>query len=186
MAKKLKIKRRPSKNLTELTNMQLEFKRVKEQKKLLEKRENELKAKLDEYLTTLPKDRQGHRTFTTVDENGERIHLMKQARRKVQLNPERAMGMLRKRGFNDVIVEKEVIAAEVTDDQILDVLEKAAPEYLDIAEVVDEDALQTLIENGDITLDEFEKMCDIDESYAITFVSDKKYQEAQAQQEQEE
>lgn len=176
--RKKKIAEKPSYNLTEMTNTQLEFFKIKEQKKLLEKREAELKKRLDEFMqASIKPDKKGHYLFSTVDEKGNPIHLQKQARKKVQLNEERAKAFLLENGHDDVIVEKEFVAADVTQDQITEIIAKHATHFLDVKEAVDEVALEQLITEGTISLEEFESICDINVTYAMTFVDDKKLQQ---------
>jgi hypothetical protein len=161
-------------NKTEMENAQQELYTIKQQMKLMEKRESELKKRLDEYMQhALKPDRKGHYLFTVLNEKGERIHLQKQARRKVSLNEERAKAFLLENGFADAIVEKEVIAADVTQDQIIAEL---PAEYLDRAEVVDEAYLEQLISEEKITMDQFESICDINTTYAMTYIDDKRLQ----------
>lgn len=171
---------KPTFNKTEYENYQLELYRLKQQKSLIEKREKELKQRLDEYMTSiLTPDSKGHYTFTVVDESGNRIHLQKQARKSISLNEERAIEYLEERGLSHAIIEKDVIAEEVTEEQIIDVLMKHAPHFLDKKNVVDESSLEQLVQEGAIPMEDFEKLCDIKITYAMTFIDDKKMQQGE-------
>lgn len=183
---KRKKKEEPSFNKTEMENMQLEFFRVKEQAKLLKKREDELKKKLDEYMAKVFKpDTKGHYLFSTIDETGKKIHLQKQARKSIKLNEDRAKQYLSEHGFEHVIVSSPAVAPEVTQDQIIEVLEKHAPHLLAEEEKVDETALEQLVVNEEIPFDEFEQLCDINITYAMTFIDDKKLQQEEKQEGEE-
>jgi delta 1-pyrroline-5-carboxylate dehydrogenase len=173
----LKIKRKIkttedtySKTMAE--NDQQEFFNLKQQMKQLESRSNELKARLDKYMSkNLHPDKKGHFLFTVLNENGERIHLQKQARKKVSLNEERAKAYLLEKGFNDFMIQKEVIAKDVTQDQILAEL---PDHFKDVVEAVDEDYLTQLIGNEEISMEDFESICDINITYAMTYIADDK------------
>ena len=178
--KKKSTETKPTFNKTEYENHQLELYRLKQQKSLIEKREKELKQRLDEYMTNvLTPDSKGHYTFTVVDENGNRIHLQKQARKSISLNEERAAEYLEEHGLTQAIVEKDVIAEEVTEEQIIEVLMRHAPHFLDKKNVVDESSLEQLVQEGTIPMEDFEKLCDIKITYAMTFIDDKKMQQGE-------
>lgn len=180
MAKKIIIKKKPSYNLTEMQNTQLEFALIKEQKKQLEQREKELRGRLDEFMTaTLKPDSKGHYLFTTINEKGEKIHLQKQARKKINLDRERAIKYLKKNGYKALMYEDFVIAEEVTQDQIIEVLEKHAPEFLDKVVLVDEAGLEQAVLNEEIPMEDFESLCDIEISYAMAFVKDSLLEEGE-------
>jgi hypothetical protein len=165
-------------NKTEMTNLQLEFHRIKEQRKLLEKREKEVKGRLDEYMSkAFEPDSKGHYLFTTVDENGNNIHLQKQARKKISLNEDRAFAYLIENGLEEAIVEKEVIAEEVTQDQIIEVLLQHASHLVDKKTSVDESTLEQMVTSEKIPMSDFEELCDINITYAMTFIDDKKLQQ---------
>lgn len=173
MAKKIIKKKKPSYNLTEMQNKQQEFALLKENMKLMKKREDQLKAELDAFMTnTLETDAKGHRLFTVVNERGEKVHLQKQARKKVSLNTERAIEYLNKSGHTELVEVTTVIAEEVTQDQIIEVLDKKAKHLLDTKVVVDEVGLEQAVINEEIPMDEFESICDIELSYAMAFVKD--------------
>lgn len=179
MAKKILKKKveTPSYNKTEMENSQLELFRLKDQKKMLEKRENELKQRLGDYMAhSFKPDSKGHFLFTVLNEKGEKIHLQKQARKKITLNDERAISYLENKGLTDAIVEKQVVGADVTQDQIIEVLEKFAPHLLDKKIVVDEPTIEQMLGNEQIPMEDFEELCDINITYAMTFIDDKKLQ----------
>jgi delta 1-pyrroline-5-carboxylate dehydrogenase len=174
----VKIKRKKKEpvsfNKTEMENAQLEFYRLKEQKKLLDKREDELKKRLSEYMErAISPDSNGHYTFTTLNEKGEKVHLQRQARKKVVLNPERAIDYLASNGYEDAIVGDEVIASDVTQMQVLDVLAQHAPHLLEKVTKPDEVAVEQLVTSGTIPFSDFEQLCDITTTYAMSFVADK-------------
>jgi hypothetical protein len=181
--KRKKSEAKPSFNKTEMENLQLEFYRVKDQMKLLKKREDDLKKRLDGFMSaTLKPDQKGHYLFTVLDEKGNRIHLQKQARKSISLNDERAIPYLLEHGFADAVVEKEVIADDVTQDQIIEVIAEHATHFLDIKKQVDETAIEQLVLNEEIPMDEFESLCDIEVTYAMTFIDDKKLQQDKPQE----
>jgi hypothetical protein len=184
--KRKKSEAKPSYNKTEMENMQLEFYRVKDQMKLLKKREEDLKKRLDEFMSaTLKPDQKGHYLFTVLDEQGNRIHLQKQARKSISLNEERAIPYLEEHGLTQAVVIKEVVAEEVTQDQIIEVLIRHAPHLVVEKVAVDESALEQLVLNEEIPMDEFEGLCDINVTYAMTFIDDKKLQQDKPQEGEE-
>lgn len=173
MAKKIARKKKPSFNLTEMTNTQIEFHQIKEQRKMLEEREKQLKERLDKFLTaTITPDSKGHYLHTVIGKNGEKLHLQKQARKKITLNEEKALEYLEEHGHDDLIITKNVIAEEVTQDQVIEVLEKYAKHLLDEKTVVDEIGLEQAVLKEEIPMDEFEELCNIDITYAMAFVKD--------------
>lgn len=174
MGKKI-IRKKSKYNKTEMENAQLEFFRIKEQRKQLEKREAELKGVLDDYITNTAKpDSKGHYLFTTLNEKGEKIHLQKQSRRKITLNIERATKYLTDNGLKHLIYMKDIIPEDVAKEQIIEVLLQHAP-HLTTAELsVDESQLEQLVINEEIPVEEFEELCDINQTYAITFIRDDK------------
>lgn len=180
MAKKIvrkKVIQEPLFNKTEMDNSQLELYRVKQQMKQLEKREKELKGRLDEFMThTFTPDAKGHYMFSTVDENGNKIHLQKQARKKISMNQERALKYFHENNMLGVLEDKEVVAEEVTQDQVLEVLSKHAPHLLDRKTVINETAVEQSLTDGDLFMEDFEKLCDINITYAMTYIDDKKLQ----------
>jgi hypothetical protein len=184
--KRKKSEAKPSFNKTEMDNLQLEFYRVKDQMKMLKKREDELKKRLDDFMSaTLKPDQKGHYLFTVLDEQGNRIHLQKQARKSISLNEERAIPYLYDKGLSQAIVEKEVIAEEVTQDQVIEVLLKHAPHLVVEKVAVDESTLEQMVLNEHIPMDEFETLCDIKVTYAMTFIDDKKLQQETTQEGEE-
>lgn len=173
--KKLKVATKANKDVytkTQAENDQLEFYRLKEQRKMIDKREKELKERLDSYMSkALTPDKKGHFLFTVLDEEGNKIHLQKQARKKVVLNEEEALEFLRENGHDEAIIEKTVIAPEVTEDQIIDELPDS---YLDTKIVVDQSVLESLVKEEKISMDDFEKLCTIQVTYAMTYIPDER------------
>ena len=176
MPKKLKRKNAEGFNLTEMQNAQLELLRNKEQQKQLKIREEELKNRVGTYMEKVLKpSSNGHYLFTTISETGEKIHLQRQARKKISLDTDKAMKYLKKKKkFAHIIQERQVVAPEVTQDQVLDVLVRYAHEYVDDEEYVDEKALKDAVLSGDIPTEDFEDFCKVDISYAMVFVPDEK------------
>lgn len=174
-----KKKKEDTIDVAEMQNKQLELFRVKQQLKMLGGRENELKNELGTYMEkTFKPDVSGHYLFTTVDSEGNKIHLQRQARKKISLNEERAKAYLKKKKLlSKVVTKKEVIASDVTDEQVLDVLAEHAPHLLEKIEVMDESAIEQLVTSEVIPMDEFEGLCDININYAMAYIDDKKLQQ---------
>jgi len=164
-----------TKNKTSAENDILELFNLKAQKSLLEKRETELKTRISEYVTShVSPDTKKNYTYFVNAPNGKRVMFQKQARKKIELNEENAISMLRKKKLLSPIITVERIAEEVTQDQILDALIDAGyDDYIDIVETIDESALEELVMNGKLTQAEFEKMCDININYAIICTEEK-------------
>ena len=161
-------------NKTEAENSQLELFNVLSTKRALEKREKELKERLGEYMNShLKTDDKGHRLLTTLDNEGNKVHLQRQARKSVKLNQERTIEFLLENGFEDIIQEEEIIAPEVTTDQIIDVLIKHAPDFIIKQDKVDELLLEQAVTEERISMTQFESLCDITVTYAMTFIDDK-------------
>ncbi|MMZ46492.1 hypothetical protein D1872_81090 [compost metagenome] len=163
---------------TQAENDQLELARLKEQIKVLTKREEELKNRLASYMEkNFQPDSKGHYLFTVIDANGKPIHLQRQARKKISINNEVAIPWLKKK-HKEAIIPVEKIADDVTQDQIIEALANSGyDEFIDVEERVDEDYLAQLISEGTLSMSDFEKLCKIDVSYAMTYISDEKLQE---------
>ena len=168
-------------NKTEAENSQLELFTIKQNIKVLTERESSLKKRLGEYMEkSIKPDGKGHFLFTTVNEKGEKIHLQRQARKKVSLVESKAFEIVNSLGLKDKIIPTvQVIAPEVTNDQVLEVLEKHAPHLLTTSEKVDEKALEQSVLNGEITMEQFEEMCNVSITYAMTYIDDSKLQDTE-------
>jgi hypothetical protein len=172
-------KEAPSLNKTSAENYQLELYTIKQQKKQLEAREKELAGLLapfmEQHFKPSPK---GHFLFSTVDSKGNKIHLQRQARRKVTLNEERAKAFLKKNGLWEEAVEvKEKLADEITQDQIIEVMKNNGfGDFIDEEEVINEEWLEQLVTSGKIEMKDFETLCDINTTYAMTYIDDSKLQ----------
>ena len=178
MTVKKRIVKKPNMNKTEAESTQLELFNIKQNIKQLEARETELKNRLGEYMMkSFKPDAKGHFLFSTINSVGEKIHLQRQARKKVELNEERAKKLLAELGKKDLVVKQPQIAVEVTKDQLIDVLLEHAPHLIDEVETVDEKALEQAVLNEEIPMETFEEMCDINVTYAMTFIDDKKLQQ---------
>lgn len=183
MAKVIKRKKAPvvsGINKTEAENSQLELFQIKQTQKQLETREKELKARLGEYMgKALQPDGKGHFLLTTTDSSGNKVHLQKQARKSIKLNQERAISFLTENGFEDLVITEPVVAEEVTQDQVIEVLLKHAPHLLAESEKVDEKALEQAVVNEEIEMAQFEELCDVNITYAMTFLKDADVEKAQ-------
>lgn len=179
---KMKIKRKETYTRLQAENDQIELNNIKMQKKMLEAREEELKARLTPWMeNNLPTDSKGHRLFTVKGADGKPVHLQRQARKSIKLNQERAVKYLRENEFEETIITKEVIAEEVTQDQIIDAIYKAklAGAYLEQVEAVDEDAFAKLVSEGYISMEDAESLADIKITYAMAYIDDEKIKEEQ-------
>lgn len=164
---------------TEAENAQLELDSIKQSKKALDAREAELKTRLSEYMEkALPPDSKGHRLFTVMGADGQNRYLQRQARKKISLDQERAKAYLVEKGMEDLIVQKQVIAKEVTEDQLVDVVQVFAPQYVDVKEVIDEAALEQAVLAEEIPMEDFEGLCDIKTTYAMTYLKPEQVEEA--------
>lgn len=169
-------------NKTEAENSQLELFKVLATKKQLETREKELKARLATYMeTALPTDDKGHRLFKVTDADGKNIYLQRQARKSIKLNQERAITFLKENDLAELVVPTYEIASEVTQDQLIEVLQKHAPEFLNAIEYVDEKQLETEVINEKITMEQLESLCDINITYAMTYIDEKKLEQQEEQ-----
>lgn len=183
MKKKILIRRKAQEKKmtkTEAENIQLEFYEVKKQKELLAERENELKAKISEYMgSNLTPDAKGHTIMHTLNSKGEPVILQRQRRVKATLDEEKAKQILvGKLKREDLIVKNVIIAPEVTTEQVVEVLEKHCPQYLDNEEKVDENLLNQEVTNGNISMDDFQDMIEMKETFAMSFLTEeqiKKY-----------
>lgn len=167
-------KKEPKISLAEAERYQFELYQVLERKKQAEAREKELKAILAEYMdVALDADGKGHRLLKVVGEDGQTRYLQRQNKSSRKINPDRAIPLLLKKGLKDLIVEKEVIAKEVTTDQIIEALEKSGYDaYIDVLEEVDEKALTQKVVEGVISMSELKEITDVKEAYAMTFLKD--------------
>lgn len=153
----------------------LEFNQLKENKKAIEIRENELKEVISDYLENNVKpDNKGHLLFSMQDKDGKPLHFMRQARKKVMLNQDEAIAILRNLDLDNAIERKKVIAKEVTQDQLIILAEKHAKNFIDEVEEVPESTIKQLLDDGLISIEDFERMCEIKTSYAMTFIPDEK------------
>lgn len=179
---KLKIKSKNTYTKLQAQNDQIELNNIKAQKKMMESREEELKARLATWMEkNLPEDSKGHRLFTVTGADGKPVHLQRQARKSIKLNHELAVQYLRDNGLVEAIDVKEVVAEEVTQDQIIEAIYKAklAGAYLNQVEVVDEDAFAKLIADGTIDMEEAEALTETKITYAMAYVADEKLKEHQ-------
>lgn len=165
---KKKASNKISANKTTIDNLVIEIQSIKQQKKLLEQREKELIDRVTPYVEkTVSQDSSKNYNYRVVSPTGEIIVFQRQARKKISLNHERAIRILKARKLFDAIYITEKIAPEVTEDQLIDAIIKAKMQaYLDTVEVVDEGVLEQLLLNEEINQEDFEEMCDMDITYA--------------------
>lgn len=174
---KVRLKPKPKRvgmSESEVQYKVLEFRRLKEEKKEIEKREKELRDELEAYIEqNLEKEANGSALYSTLDEEGNKVSLQRRINKRISLDEERAVALLSQipEGEN-IVEEEEVVSKEVTQDQILEILQEHAPEYLERKQVVNEDLLKEAVTNGDISIDEFEKMCNIKETVVVAFVKE--------------
>jgi hypothetical protein len=175
---KLVPKKKQSNPITHYENLVLELDNIQAQKKLIEEREDYLKDELKKYVTDkIDPDEKEHRNFFVIRKNGQPIHFQLQCRKKVSLNQERALRFFRKsrdQKLRDVIVEKKIIASEVTEDQLIEALEQVADEYLDTVEIIDEEYLEQLIVDQTLSMKTFESLCDVDKTFIPLIVRDRR------------
>jgi hypothetical protein len=126
----------------------------------IEKKEEKLKKELDEYITkNVQADARGNRYFFAVDYVGKDIILKKEARKSVSLNEEKAILLFtRKKLINRVLKIRET-------------------QYLD------EEAIEELIEDGEVTTKEIESITDVTVGYAIKMVKRTEIEEDVAEDE---
>lgn len=158
MAKKLKVLDLSQKQVKadpQLLTMRL--KEINSQMAQLKKLDTEIKGQLTkEYFTktvfdnegnevlvpNVPVDNRGSSFYETIDNTGKALILKREARTSIKLNEERAFNLADKKRLD---FTKTVV-------------------------VIDEDAIAQAYENGDITHEEFESICDKSTSYAYKFV----------------
>lgn len=181
MAKAIKRKAiKTTVNKTEAENSQLELFQIKQSQKQLETREKELKSRLGEYMMqSLKPDGKGHFLLTTLDSQGKKVHLQRQARKSVKLNVGRALKFVQENGLDNLYYSEPKVAEEVTQDQIIEVLLAHAPHLLVESEQVDEKGLEQAVLNEEITMEQLEELCDINITYAMTFIKDTDVEKAQ-------
>lgn len=167
--------REASYNATQLQNDVLELATVKSQIKLLQTREKELKNRVSTGVEKhVEADSVGHYTYPVINTEGKKLYFQKQARTKVHLNEDRLRELLDKKGMTrEVFIPVQKVAPEVTQDQIIEILEDHAPHFLDTVEIVDDIGLEQLILSGGIEEKEFDSTLDKDTTYAHTFVDAK-------------
>lgn len=167
--------REASYNATQLQNDILELANVKAQIKMLQTRETELKNRASSGVETHTKaDAVGHFTYPVINAEGKKLYFQKQARTKVSLNKERLRELLEEKGMTrEVFIPVQQVAPEVTQDQLIEILESHAPHYLDTIEIVDDSNLEQLMLAGEIEEKEFESVLDKNTTYAHTFVDAK-------------
>lgn len=120
----------------ELTN-------IRENKKLLEKRENELKGKIDEYLTENGNKTSQGSYLSVVDINGVKKLAKKEARKRIALNIEKATELFKAKGLWEKVTD------EIHERRI------------------NEDYVESAVLDGSLTTYELEKITDIKTSYCI-------------------
>lgn len=183
MAKVIKRKTAPKAvtiNKTEAENSQLELFQIKQSMKQLETREKELKERLGEFMMkSLKPDGKGHFLFSTVDKDGNKVHLQRQARKKISLNQDRAKQFLIENKMDELIVTEPVVHPDATQDQVIEVLLAHAPHLIANHEFVDEKGLEQAVINEEIKMEQFEELCDINITYAMTFIKDSDVEKAQ-------
>lgn len=170
----LKIKRKTI-NKTAIDNAVVELDKIKQQLKLLGGRETELKDMISEYVSRhIKPDNKSNYLYRVLSSTGIPILFQRQARKKIVINQEKAVQFMRDNDLEDYISLQQVVAEEVTEDQVLDALiESGYEEYIDEAEVVTEDTLEEMINEGIITPDDLESFCDINITYAVYCAEEK-------------
>ena len=153
---------------TQAQNMVIELHNLVYQRKLIESREDELKKSLADYVhNTINADTKGHFNFSVLGSDGRSIVFQRQARKKIALKESETLRFLRKNKLTDAIIEREIVAPEVTQDQIVEALIKAGYNaYIDVIEEVDEIVLEQLVKENKITMREFESLCEVNTTYA--------------------
>lgn len=176
----IRRKKKEGVSKTEFENLSREFYQVNEQRKALEKREKELKDRLAKAMEThVETDVKGHRTFKFTNADGKNVYLQRQLRRKTTLNQEKAVEFFAV-AQPDILRTREKVAAEVTQDQILDVLASHAEHLIDHEEYVDEADIEQLVMDGVFSMDDLESLVDHKDSYAMTFVPEKEIEPEEA------
>lgn len=176
----IRRKKKDSISKTELENMSHELHQVNIQRRALEKREKELKDRLAKGMEThIETDVKGHRTFKFTGADGKNVYLQRQLRRKTMLNQEKAVAFFQS-AQPDIIREKEKVAPEVTQDQILDILAQHAPEFIDTEAYVDESDIEQLVMDGVFSMEDLEMLVEHKDTYAMAFVEEKEIEPEEA------
>jgi hypothetical protein len=170
---------------TQAENDQQELVKIKAQIKELGKREDELKARLESYMMKAFKpDSKGHLLFTVAGADGKNYNLQRQRRRKITLNQEKAIPWLRENKFLDAIKTVDIVAAEVTQDQLVEaLLDFGYASYVDTKEIADDIAISQLVQQGIISIEDMEALCDFSDTYAMTYIKDDDVKKAQQEEE---
>ena len=173
---KKKIIKKKVENKTSIENAIIDLFELRKTIKLLGERETELKNRISAYVeTNTSPDSKSNYFFSAKDSNGKEILFQRQARKKVILDMETAVKILKRKKLNNFITVKEVIAEEITQDQIVEALSSSGfDEFIDVEKLVTEDALEQLLLEEKITQEDFEKMCDIKITYASLCYEDEK------------
>lgn len=119
------------------------------------------------------KDEKGSSSVQYDDGKG----YQKQARVSVNLNQEKAIDFLRKKGLEDLITKKQLLP-QVDDTEryatVVGIVAQAKPELLDNVEVVEEEDLESAIYEDKIKSEELEELVDKKVTYALVDLDKKK------------
>lgn len=171
--KKLKTSKPSKPNLTEIQNNIIELRELQDKIKLLGNRELELKAILKTYLeNNVSPTEKGHRLITVLGKDGLPLTFQATRRRKISMNNDRVVEYFKKKKWDKYVEKKVIVSPQVTEEQLVDVLEKYSPDFLDSVLTVPEDVIQQLIMDEKLDMDEFETLCDISDNYALGFAKE--------------
>jgi hypothetical protein len=148
MAKKLKIVEvGKADSRKEIINDIILLRTVMSQKNELDKKEKELKERINKYVdANMLADNKGNRYFETVGMDGKAIILKREKRESRKLNNEMAVAFFRKAGMLGRVAK-----------------EKITYEF-------DEDAIMKLYEDKTISMGDIENISDVSVTYATKFV----------------
>lgn len=146
MARKLKVVDVTKKDSIDPISLIRELSVIKQQKSELEKREKQIKEKLDKYVdSNVTADANGHRFYKTTDDFGNPLVLKREARKSVSLDLDKLKKVFPKHILDEIIKEETV-------------------------EIIQEDIIEQMIASEEISLDDLEQATNIKVTYATTFV----------------
>jgi hypothetical protein len=129
-----------------------ELEQVQKQKAILEKRDKEIKAVMtSKYFSSASTDNRGHSFYETTFLDGSPAILKREARTSVKINYDKALAFFSAKNLINQVAEK--------------------------IWSFNEDAIEQLLANEEITMEELESICDKSTTYAIKFIKAKEEEE---------
>jgi len=147
------------------------FRKVKEVESIIEKRLKELREDMFE-LAEKEGVADDKGSFTVEFEDG--TGYQKQARTSMSIKKDEVIDYAKAVGLHTIIRHDKVISAEADREEVIKIVEKERPDWIDIVEEVDEEELEKCVLEGLIPMEEFEGLVNRKVTYALVDLAKRK------------